>query len=144
MRRHANVNTVDHLGMTPLHYACEKGTYDIVRDLLDMQAHIDAACFERTTPLMRASKRGHSAVVHVLLDHGADLGLREGVTKDTALHHAAAAGSYDCVKFLLQGGADKTLTNANKETPEDVALNGRKKKCALLLHRWIARTGMYD
>lgn len=82
IERGADVNKP---GWTPLHYAASKnqpGQERMVALLLEHHAYIDAASPNGTTPLMMAAQYGSMAVLHLLLDEGADpllknqLGLR--------------------------------------------------------------------
>ena len=63
-----------------------------------------------STLLAIAALMGHTEVVAVLLEHGADVNVK---SKDggTALHAAAFLGRADTVKLLLEKGADTTLKN---------------------------------
>jgi ankyrin repeat protein len=61
---------------------------------------------------MRASRKGHTDVVKLLLEHGADVNI---VSTDedaaTALHFASEEGKINVVKLLLQSCADTTIKN---------------------------------
>ena len=56
-------------GTTPLHIACEEGSVDVVRLLLDNGAEVDRANECGDTPLFIAELMGHSAVVALLEEH---------------------------------------------------------------------------
>lgn len=74
------------------------------------------------------------AVVRLLIEHGADPNRRTvpGVATaafwrdvrtrgETPLHRAAAYASEETVKFLLDAGADKTIRDANGDSPQSWA-----------------------
>jgi ankyrin repeat protein len=74
------------------------------------------------------------AVVQLLIKHGADPNRRTipgkvtlGFWRDvrtrgeTPLHRAAAYASEETVKFLLKAGADKTIRDANGDSPQSWA-----------------------
>ena len=67
---------VDHIGWTPLHYACAKGQLEIAQYLLANGAAVDSLSPGNTTPLMMAVQSGNEVLVKLLLDKGADLQLR--------------------------------------------------------------------
>jgi uncharacterized protein len=73
---------LDHIGWTPLHYACAKGQLEVAQFLIANGAIVDSMSLGNTTPLMMAVQSGNEQVVKLLLDKGADLQLRndQGLT----------------------------------------------------------------
>jgi ankyrin repeat protein len=85
------------------------------------------------TPLhhgLIGSERDRSSLVKLLLDHGANPNAKTvpGMTSynfwggvrtrgETPLHRAAAYSSEDTIKFLLAAGADRTMRDANGDSP---------------------------
>lgn len=67
---------VNRSGWTALHYAASVGANEIVQQLLDASAYIDAESPNKTTPLMMAARGGHILTVKLLLDEGADATLK--------------------------------------------------------------------
>lgn len=67
---------IDHIGWTPLHYACTKGQLEVARYLLAKGAIVDSQSPGNTTPLMMAVQSGNEELIKLLLDKGADLQLR--------------------------------------------------------------------
>jgi ankyrin repeat protein len=59
--------------------------------------------------------------VALLIKHNANIGLPD-TSGNTALHHAAAYGWTECVKLLIQYGANSSPENAWKSTPITIAL----------------------
>ena len=79
IRKGADVNKT---GWTALHYAASSGHTPVMRLLLDNHAYIDAESPNRTTPLMMAAMYGTAGAVKLLLQEGADPGLKneQGLT----------------------------------------------------------------
>ena len=71
-----NKAMIDHIGWTPLHYACAKGHFDVAQFLIANGAIVDAMSVGNTTPLMMAVQSGNEQLVKLLLDKGADLQIR--------------------------------------------------------------------
>ena len=70
---------IDHIGWTPLHYACAKGHLDVAQYLLASGAAVDSLSPGDTTPLMMAVQSGNEPLIKLLLDKGADLQIRNSV-----------------------------------------------------------------
>lgn len=101
IRRGAEVNKP---GWTPLHYAAsraEPDSADMVRLLLEHHAYIDAESPNKSTPLMLAAMYGHSKLVPLLLEEGADPSLRndQGLT---AVDFARRADRDDLAELIAQ------------------------------------------
>lgn len=73
---------------TPLHYAAYKGREETVRVILELGGQIDLKCIGGKTPLMWAVHTRNKNMVHLLLDHGADVNIEDS-RRLTALHYAA-------------------------------------------------------
>ena len=67
---------LDHIGWTPLHYACAKGQLEVAQFLIANGAIVDSMSLGNTTPLMMAVQSGNEKLVKLLLDKDADLQLR--------------------------------------------------------------------
>jgi ankyrin repeat protein len=81
---------VNKTGWTALHYAASSGDCDIIKLLLDKSAYIDAESPNKTTPIMMAARGGQMAAVKLLIEEGADIGLKneQGMTAaDFAIAH---------------------------------------------------------
>jgi ankyrin repeat protein len=77
-------------------------------------------------------RNGHTAVVALLLERGAN----KGVFGGTALHWAAINGHKDTVAFLVAHGADLTIRDVKFDsTPEGWAAEGQHDEIRELLHR---------
>ena len=79
------------------------GHLDAVRLLIDGGADVDV---NEAEPLRLAARFGRTAVVRLLLRHGADPEETVDDTGDTALYEAAKRGFADVVRAILESGAD--------------------------------------
>lgn len=69
----------------------------------------------KCTPLLIASANGHSKVVEILLQHDADVTIRDE-REATALHHAAQSGHANIVEMLIRAECDINACDKNKWT----------------------------
>ena len=101
----ANCNVKDHKGLTPLHYAVNKLSIDLVQLLLNHGANGNVKDHNGLTPLHYAVKVSRTDLVKLLLSHGAN-----GNVKDhnglTPLHYAVYGYDTDIVQLLLNHGAN--------------------------------------
>lgn len=104
--RDADVNKP---GWAPLHYAATGGHVAIVSLLLDNHAYVDAASPNGSTPLMMAARYGTIDAVKVLLDAGADPGLKNAVGL-SAIDFARQVHRVDMVALI--SGAIRSLRPA--------------------------------
>ncbi|XP_073830437.1 acyl-CoA-binding domain-containing protein anorexia [Musca autumnalis] len=61
------------------------------------------------------------AILSLLLSSGCPVNLRDADEQQTALHYAASCGHAECVKLLLQYGADKMALDSDSKSCIDVA-----------------------
>src|SRR5579872_1940707 len=89
-----------------IHDAAQNGDVSRVRSLLQADPHLVNAKHNRDRmPLLYAAEKGHTEVVRLLLQKGADIGARnyEGLT---ALHFALVYKHPDTARLLIARGAD--------------------------------------
>ena len=98
----ADVNVINGRGLTPLHYAVT--WWDVGYSQYSDHMDIDE------------SKRGHEAIVRLLLDRGAEPNAF-GHMGQTPLHLAAKEGHCEVVQLLLKYGADPRATDKEGRTP---------------------------
>ena len=68
-----NIDKRDEKGLTPLHYACQKGSRDIVRLLIENGADVTMETNTSVTPLHLAVMSGNKEIIKMLADAGADV-----------------------------------------------------------------------
>ena len=66
----AEVNSKDHIGLTPLHFACQQGRLLCVLTLLKAGASLTLPNSQRTLPIHAAARHNRVGVVQILLEHG--------------------------------------------------------------------------
>ncbi len=92
--------------LTPLHYACCLGHFEMAVLLLDHNALINAATEDGYTPLMMAVEAENTDLVALLHSRGAKINASLPGTLLTALHMAARRGDIETVRELCRAGAD--------------------------------------
>uniref|UniRef100_A0A452IC61 Kinase D interacting substrate 220 n=1 Tax=Gopherus agassizii TaxID=38772 RepID=A0A452IC61_9SAUR len=116
LKKGANCNLEDADNWTALISAAKEGYVDIVEELLNCNVNLDGSSPHALNPLpgwnqysiypiIWAAGRGHSDIVHLLLQHGAKVNCSDKYGT-TPLIWAARKGHLECVKYLLQMGAD--------------------------------------
>ncbi|KAJ9590252.1 hypothetical protein L9F63_016639, partial [Diploptera punctata] len=94
---------------TPLHFACDRGTENIVKILLENGADPNAQDNCGKTPLHEAVSEGRAQFVQLLLQHGARVHITS-TDGETPLH---VVKTLDCAKLLVDHGADVTAVTKN-------------------------------
>jgi ankyrin repeat protein len=77
--------------------------------LLESGVDVNARDEAGFTPLHDAALAGNTAAVRTLLDHGANVNIRDKDSGATALYMAATMGREDVVNLLLERGADPKI-----------------------------------
>ena len=112
----SQVNARDDLGQTALHKAARRGRTQSVKLLLQHGALVDVKCNHGATALHCACASGDVACLHELVKHGANLEVKQYQLGVTPLQIAAHWGHDDCVRALLNYGADINGTDSKKCT----------------------------
>lgn len=137
-----------------LHSAAASGDYGLVRYALSNGQPINSV-LHGVLPIHVACSGGDEQVVHLLIDHGADvnaprLPLRYtsdknrdasapivGTSGSTPLHFACANGHVNIVVILLQYGAHPDRADKHGVTPESLARENGHENCAETIRQWI-------
>lgn len=127
IRRGAMVNR---LGWTPLQYAASTGQVETAKMLIANKAIINAPASDGTTALMMAAHSGSTAMVQLLLDHGAEVTTRNLQQLDAAdwaraKKHAELAARLDALieRTLKQRAALRGEGQASNATLDVKTLN---------------------
>ncbi|KAL2644033.1 hypothetical protein R1flu_011620 [Riccia fluitans] len=165
----AVADRADYDGRTPLHLAASKGYEIVVQFLIREGADVNAIDKFGCSPLFEAVKGGNDSTIAVLVESGAKLHLKDagsfmcqavvrgnhellrrlveaGVNLSaadydhrTALHLAAAEGSFLCTKLLLESGADVFAQDRWGRTPLDEAVMHNRTSIIPLLRDAAAK-----
>ncbi|KAJ7338398.1 hypothetical protein JRQ81_011874 [Phrynocephalus forsythii] len=131
----ADLNAQNKLGASVLTMASRGGHISVVKLLLESGAYVDnydhlSAGLDHSkeelpaiTPLMAAVQHGHEAVVHLLLDWGADCNYTVKTMGWTPLMLAAVSGRVNLAQQLLNKGANPDHLNALHKTPYEIAVD---------------------
>ncbi len=103
----ASLNEGNFRGQTPLHFACERGHFEVATRLLDAGADIEARDLIGRTPLMTTALSGNMEIAKELIKRGADINAaaKRGPATYTTLSVAAMYGFKDLVDLLIDKGA---------------------------------------
>lgn len=83
---------------------------DIVRELLNSGADINAQDEQGRTAIMIATYANDAEMVKVLIDEGADVDIQDDMLNNPFLY-AGAEGYMDILKLMIAAGADPKITN---------------------------------
>ncbi|HEX4947609.1 MAG TPA: ankyrin repeat domain-containing protein [Blastocatellia bacterium] len=118
----ANVNAKSPYGVTPLGFACSRGSVEVVKVLLDHGAEVNVTdTFYRTTPfgMVTMGKKANPEIMRMLIEKGAK-------ETDQALNYAITNNHPELAKTALAKGTfkqevlDKALRNALKSNRTDI------------------------
>ena len=102
---------------SPLMMAAIKGHTELVKLLIAKDADVNKTGW---TPLHYAASSAKKSIIEILLNHSAYIDA-ESPNGSTPLMMAAMYGNAECVRLLLEGGADPTLINQSGLSASDFA-----------------------
>ena len=79
-----------------------------------------ATLYYGSASLHAASAGGHTDIMKMLLENGADINLTNEQNM-TPLHYAVICGGKDAVSLLLENGADTSIRTKEGQTALDIA-----------------------
>ncbi|XP_043843395.1 ankyrin repeat domain-containing protein 27 isoform X4 [Dromiciops gliroides] len=121
----ANVDAKNTNRAVPLHLACQKGHFQVVKSLMDFSAKQNKKDSSGNTPLIYACLNGHHETAALLLEYGASLNVSNN-RGNTALHEAVIGNHAILVELLLLHGASVHVRNKRQCTPIDCAEQNSK------------------
>ena len=118
-RKTSLAREVDKEGMTPLHYACQQGHFNVVKaheSLLEVKEIRDAQNSDFDTPLHLSCKSLSVQIVCFLISKGANVNAKNKKLL-TPLHIVTQHGHADIAKMLLRGRAHVNCRDNRGYTP---------------------------
>ncbi|XP_065659371.1 ankyrin repeat, PH and SEC7 domain containing protein secG isoform X1 [Hydra vulgaris] len=129
----ANTNLRNATGCTASHFAAGQGHLECLEILIKYDPEsVNAKTKFGATPLILASKDGHSNVVEFLLKNNADPNIQYR-GKQNALLFAAGNGHSECIQHLLQHKVNLDQANSQNVTPLMRAVQQGHNECVTLL-----------
>ncbi|XP_045473083.1 serine/threonine-protein phosphatase 6 regulatory ankyrin repeat subunit A [Harmonia axyridis] len=121
-------------GARSIHTAARYGHVGIINTLLQKGEKVDVTTKENYTALHIAVESCKPIVVETLLGYGADVHIRGGKLRETALHIAARVKDGErCALMLLKSGAGPNIVTDDGQTPVHVAAQYGNLQTLLLL-----------
>ena len=105
-----------------MHLACLKGRTEVVQHLISAGALCDVVDHSNWSPLIDASNGGFLELVKILLNHQVRINIQTNGKKETALHHAAYNGHNEVATYLVERGANCSITDHAGNTPFHIAV----------------------
>ena len=129
-------------GRTALFLAAAKGRTAWVRQLLEAGAEVDAIAnvddedtpdADEDTPAHQAARNGHTEVLRLLIQAGANVDYQNGNGWST-VHRSCWRGHVECLRLVLDAGPDLELVdNAGGTAAHDAACYGHTECLRLLI-----------
>ena len=106
-----------------IHWAAGAKNIEIVKYLLsdDIKENPSLARGNNFTPLHSSAMFGHTEIVELLIEKGADVNIQTDPQKYAPIHSASFGGHLETIKVLVKNGADLSLRNYRNELPIDTA-----------------------
>ncbi|KAI0382945.1 ankyrin repeat-containing domain protein [Hypomontagnella monticulosa] len=141
LKHGANANHSGSFKSTPLHLAATYGHAELVKLLVEYGADVNAKDDDLATPLYDASLWAKPKAVRALVESKADVNLKTVEDQDevgwSPLGCAAEESNVECVRALLDGGANPEMVGFLGTPLRYAASNGIMEICELLLNKGV-------
>lgn len=132
--RRTNLNERTHDGATPMILAARLAVDDMVAELIQNKADVNAADEHGKTALHWAAAVNNVPAATMLLKFGVNCDVQDD-QEQTPLHLAAKEGSYEVATMLVSYGASLDIADCQERLPEDLALERRNRRLVALLQQ---------
>lgn len=111
------VHAKDKDGLTPLHWAANRGHIEDIKALVEAGAEVQAKDRDGVTPLHSAAKRGHAEAIMALVEAGAEVHAKD---KDgnRPIDLAAKNGHNEAMNFLIELAIHNKANNSKEHKQE--------------------------
>ncbi|MCJ1465053.1 hypothetical protein MMC07_003669 [Pseudocyphellaria aurata] len=100
MKRHANLDPLDHLGFTPLSRADKDGDFDVALTLIEAGATFDPKAINLQALIFRAAGQGRTAAMKIFLDRNIVDPIQRNEEGLTVRQIARRSGDVDMIRLL--------------------------------------------
>ena len=115
-KENVNKNKKDELIRTPLHWACKKGYFPIVKYLISKGADVNTKDNQGNCGIHYASKAGFCSIVEYLIEKGnVDKDIK-GEKNKTPLYYGCFYGHKPIAQYLISKGADVNLKDKSGDS----------------------------
>ncbi|KAG4095964.1 ankyrin repeat-containing domain protein [Neocallimastix lanati (nom. inval.)] len=117
---------------TPLIYAIDRGSFDLVKLLVENGADVNKKNEDNNTPLYYSIYNKKPKIIEYLLNQGARINEVIGDKNETALFYAIRMCNVTIIRFLINNGADINHKNKDGNIPLSYISSYDKKKFELI------------
>ena len=140
---HADANTVNTWGETPLMLAAKNGHTEAVRLLIEGGARVDLQDHSGNTALIWAARKDHTAAIDLLLEAGANINKGDKYN-NTPLIWAVLSRHEKSVSLLIDRGAYIDQRNKWGNTAPDLAAKNQSTDISVLLSKGRSKKKTFD
>ncbi|MFO7827231.1 MAG: ankyrin repeat domain-containing protein, partial [Bacteroidales bacterium] len=130
VNQNANINLVCNMMVTPIYPAIINNNKEMVDFYLERNAKINYRDLAGRTPLYITVRDGFTEITKTLINHGANVKVKDESTNQNLLHIAAANGRTEIAKLLINQGLNPEDKDITENTPLDYAIKHQNKDVA--------------
>lgn len=139
--RGADINAISGDKVSALWHAAYEGNIALAKHLLDVGIDVTQVGGDA---LSLAASRNHISIVKLLIENNANINFQAFDSHPdrtySPLHMAAWYGHLECVRNLLENGADPSLKNHYGERPYHLAKEGKRREIMELIATYLPKS----